>query len=204
MKHLKAVLLTIPVLLSFVFSAVTFAEENGEYFAHYECENFEVNVLGCDMVNADDGDFVFIYNQFINKKSESAAPFGNVSTKVFQDGIELESGYVNSRVFTPDGYEDDMTSIRPNASVNYYECYKLRNTSSPIELEIGELFSFNSTPSECVLELDGGSVDPDEVSYVSGEPTEVSSKYTELEARVAELEKLVEELLKRIEELEAK
>ena len=182
-----------------------------ESYVTFESENMVVNILGCELIHLEgtdyngeyDGDYVAVYYEYTNLTDESKSAGWEVSIDAFQNGIELETEYVPERYFSPEGYEDSDISIRPNATACFYEIYRLKNTTSPIEVEVDELLGFYTDPVECVLSLDGNIVSAETESYVSGEIIEKAS-YEELEEHVSELELLVQQLIQRIEDLENK
>ena len=96
--------------------------------------------------------------------------------------------------YKPEGFERDDTKVRPGGTLPFYELYELRNTSSPIEMEVSELFAFGGQPADCVMSL-GDVRTGSEVDYtVSAVPStdntasDLLERIEALERRVAELE----------------
>lgn len=80
---------------------------------------------------------------FTNNSSTAQSFETAILDRVYQDGVELES------VWTLENYEDldtfDTLTIQPGITKNVVKAYKLSNEESPLEVQISEAFSFNTT-----------------------------------------------------------
>ena len=67
-----------------------------------------------------------------------------IDDTVFQNGVECESAILMS----VDGFDSglQMKEIKPGATLTVQAAYVLNDASSPIEIELTELFSFASDP----------------------------------------------------------
>ena len=88
---------------------------------------------------------VIITYSWTNNSSETTSPMLSISTAVFQDGISMEPALI----YDEPTYDGDMysTDVRPGTTVDVQEAFELSNTTSPIEVEITEAFSWD-TPAE--------------------------------------------------------
>lgn len=87
-----------------------------------------------------DGAPVIAINYTFTNVSDDSPSSMQMSTNisVYQDGVECEDAYfagVNS-----DGYSN---KVKAGVSVDVTRAYKLQNTSSDVEVEVGQLFSFS-------------------------------------------------------------
>ncbi len=83
-------------------------------------------------------DAIMITYDFTNLNPEEAQSFMiAVGDRLYQDGIQLEMAVTGES-------ENTMTSVKNGATVTVKTAYLLRNTQSPIEIELKELFSFSS------------------------------------------------------------
>ena len=59
-------------------------------------------------------------------------------------------------IYDDSAYDDDMytTDVRPGTTVDVQEAFELSNTTSPIEVEITEAFSWDEPAEIAYLELD--------------------------------------------------
>ena len=180
------------VLCSFTVSA--------DPFATFECADGKVDVLGCEVVNNDGKDCVAILMNLTNTSGDSYAPWSEFSITAYQDGIQLSTAYVSERVYKPAGYENEDTKIRPNGLLPFYKTYELRNTVSPVEIEISESFSFSADKAECTLAL-GVKETGSESNYSATAPAVAATPSTTVS--ISELLARIEALEQRVAALEA-
>lgn len=95
---------------------------------------------------------VIITYSWTNNSSETTSPMFSISTAVFQDGIGMNSAFI----YDDPAYDGDMysTDVRPGTTVDVQEAFELSNTTSPIEVEITEAFSWDTPEEISYLELD--------------------------------------------------
>ena len=183
-----------------------------ESYAALETDDGKVDVVGCETYSYEGKNYVYILLNYENRKQESAAPWLEYSVYTYQDGIQLESAYFSR--YAPEGYYDNDTNARPGSILPFYMIYQLRNTTSPVEVEVKESLSWNDETAECILELpaagqntqtnpeNGNAGSAESTGEASGntkegpEESELSRRLTELEERVRQLEETVEDLQK--------
>ena len=83
---------------------------------------------------------VVTYN-WTNGSDETMMAMTALSSKAFQDGIQLESALMTSDNYTP----NVATELKPGASLDVQAAYVLRNTTSPVEFELSEFLSYDNT-----------------------------------------------------------
>lgn len=83
---------------------------------------------------------------FTNNGTATEMFMSVISDMVFQNGVQCEVGIVM------DGTDSmaSMTNVKPGASIEVTQAYVLRDTSSPIEIEVGKLFDFSDKPEKIV------------------------------------------------------
>ncbi len=96
-------------------------------------------------------DAVLITYEFTNNSSEAVSFDYALDDEVFQDGIQLEDVYFLENDEEFDSF--DTVDIKPGVTYEVTKAYKLRNTESSLEVEIGELFSFDDTVITTTVEL---------------------------------------------------
>ncbi len=113
-----------------------------------ELGDFTVSVVSCEIGEDYDGsDVLVIHYGFTNNSRKRASFSGNISAEVFQNGIELD------RAYFADANDASMLSIKPGAGIEVIEAYELPDTSSPVELEITESFSFSDEKLTTTINL---------------------------------------------------
>ncbi len=92
---------------------------------------------------------VKITYSFTNNSSDSKSFDFALSDKIFQGGIGLEESFISS--------DDDFlvdVEIQPGASKDVSKVYVLRDTTTPLDVEIEELISFNSSKLKYTVNLE--------------------------------------------------
>lgn len=94
----------------------------------------------------DDNPAVIVNYLFTNNSEETDSFMMAVSDTVFQGGIELEAGML------VDGHDAGaaLLDIKPGATLEVAMAYVLRDTTSPIEIELSELFDFSDEPVKII------------------------------------------------------
>jgi len=94
----------------------------------------------------DDSPAVVVKYLFTNNSDETDSFITAVSDTVFQGGIELEIGMI------VDGADSSaaLLDIKPGATIEVTMGYVLRDTTSPIEIEVGKLFDYSDNPVKII------------------------------------------------------
>ena len=95
---------------------------------------------------------VIITYSWTNNSGETTSPMLSISTAVFQNGVGMDSAFI----YDNPAYDGDMysTDVRPGTTVDVQEAFELSDTTSPIEVEITEAFSWDTPAEIAYLELD--------------------------------------------------
>lgn len=94
---------------------------------------------------------VIITYSWTNNSSETTSPMLSISTAVFQDGVGMDTAFI----YDDPAYDSGMysTDVRPGTTIDVQEAFELNNTTSPIEVEITEAFSWDTPEEIAYLEL---------------------------------------------------
>lgn len=109
--------------------------------------DYEVVIEKCEHVKDYDGNDVAVVTFVFTNNSSQGATFDYVlQAKAFQDGVEAERNYAYDVL--SDKYDEDgnqYKEIKPGNSINVRIAYTLNSIEKPLEVEVSELFSFDST-----------------------------------------------------------
>ena len=90
----------------------------------------------------DGGDAVCITFTFTNNSDEAEA-FGTATrVTVYQDGVQQDTAIPAD---SPANYGNVLNKVKPGASITVDSVYALANTTSPVEVEVTELFDLDQT-----------------------------------------------------------
>ena len=82
-----------------------------------------------------DGEPVIIVTySWVNNSDETTAAYVSLSEKAYQDGVELSTAYLIDGV----DLESSQVDVKPGAGTTFQKAYYLRNTESPVEVEVTE------------------------------------------------------------------
>lgn len=86
-----------------------------------------------------------------NNSDDTTSSMTAVSCSAFQDGVELETA-----IITDDSYDSDsfMTEVRPGTTIDIQAAFVLPNTTSIVEVEVGEWITFESDSPIAYMEFD--------------------------------------------------
>lgn len=107
-----------------------------------ELGDYAISLNSYEIVEDYEGNPTIVLNMGYTNNSDYASPFyAAIEVTVFQDGIELESAY-----FIDDSIVDStssMLNVMPGAGHAVTEAFVLSNSTSPVEIEITEMFGFS-------------------------------------------------------------
>nr|WP_162612674.1 DUF5067 domain-containing protein [Flavonifractor sp. An135] len=98
---------------------------------------------------------IIVTLSWTNNSEETTSAMLAVNTTAFQDGVELEMAIMMDENY--DG-ESSMKDVRPGTTLDVQYAYVLSNTTSPIEIEVSELFSFDSDAPKLLKTFDPASL----------------------------------------------
>lgn len=98
----------------------------------------------------DGNDALIIEYDWINNSEDTTSPFMTFNIKGFQDGVETDYAVMVEGADLGTGQKD----IRPGGSIEGAQTtVGISDINKPLELELDELFSFNSDPFISVIDL---------------------------------------------------
>ncbi len=141
MKKIFSLLLCLALIGSFAVFALASGESDSE-----EEENpnalgdYEVEILSYRMSEdiLTEEPVIVILFKFTNNSS-SAASFSSLEVDAYQDGVGLIENYFVSDVET----SDQSKQLKSGASIEVEVAFDLNNTTSDVEVEVTEFFSFD-------------------------------------------------------------
>lgn len=148
-KTLSAIL---ALSLAFSMSACGSEESSGNG-DDAELGEYQVEIVGCRKTKDYDGKPVVIvkYN-FTNNSDEPTSFWTAFDDSVYQDGIGLNEAYFLDE--SEDYLEDNqMKEIKTGASLEVEVAYELNDTTTDIDVEVEELFSFDDDVVKKTLSL---------------------------------------------------
>lgn len=104
--------------------------------------DFYVKITGFELIEDYSGDpSILIVYSFTNNSQESTAALYEVSTRAYQNGVELS----DALTYSLDNYDSgiSMKEIQPGTTIDIPCVYLLSSETAPVEFEIGELFSLD-------------------------------------------------------------
>ena len=104
---------------------------------------YQVSIDNAQVVKAyDDANAICLTFTFTNNSDEAQAFGTATSVTVYQDGVEQE---IAMPAESPANYGNSMSKVKPGASITVDNVYALANTTSPVEVEVTELFDLDQT-----------------------------------------------------------
>ncbi len=106
--------------------------------------DYHVSIGDCTFTKDIDENKVIVINySFTNNSDDTVAPLWALSTKAFQDGVQLEIAFV----LNADSYNAEIAQkeLKPGASLEGCQVAYVLTSDSPVEFEVEELISFNDS-----------------------------------------------------------
>jgi hypothetical protein len=106
---------------------------------------YKVEIKGCSLVKDYEGKSVAVVTfSFTNNSSVASSFEGTFEVYAYQNGIEAEdSWYLSDEDY--DNNNNQYKDIKPGTTIEVKEAFTLNDTSSPLEVEVGQFFSFDTT-----------------------------------------------------------
>lgn len=124
---------------------------------------YGVEINNSFMTDDGEGSDLVVVELTFKNESDSATSFGSaITTKLFQNDVELKSGYLpyNHPSYDSDASSNSYTDIKAGASIDVQMVYVLNDKKSPIEIKCIDWESFDqAVVLESEIKLDGTSVD---------------------------------------------
>lgn len=114
--------------------------------------DYHVEITGVSLSTDYEGNpAVIVSYTWTNNSDDTTMPATTVSCSVFQDGVGGEPAILMNEDYDGDS---SLTEVRPGTTVDVQEAFVLGNTTSPIEVEIGEWLTFDDDPPVAYQEFD--------------------------------------------------
>ncbi|MEI5990725.1 hypothetical protein A5881_002230 [Enterococcus termitis] len=92
----------------------------------------------------DDSNIIVVTYDFTNNSKENNTFSSTISDKVFQSGIRIHSALL-TYFLDAKKFKGDITEIQPGATITLRKAYKIRDTTSPVTIEIEGYESSDTT-----------------------------------------------------------
>lgn len=101
---------------------------------------YHVALTGCEFNTDYDGnDIIVVTYDFTNNSEETISPLVGVYIQAFQDGIELENGFVMDAAVCDLGIE--QKDVKPGATLTGCQTCFVLTSESPVEIEVSNIIS---------------------------------------------------------------
>lgn len=117
--------------------------------------DYHVEIKGATLTKDYEGNpAVIVTYAWTNNSEETTNAMTSVSCSVFQDGVELETAIITGN----DAYDSEafMKDVRPGTTLDIQSAFLLSNTTSTLEIEVGEWITFDENPPIAYLEVNPG------------------------------------------------
>ncbi len=138
-----------------VAPVVTPTPEPAEQANVADLGDYHVEIKGATLTEDYEGKpAIIVTYAWTNNSEETTSSMTSVSCSAFQDGVELETAIITGN----DAYDSDafMKDVRPGTTLDIQSAFLLSNTTSPIEIEVGEWITFDENPPIAYLEVNPG------------------------------------------------
>lgn len=151
-KKILCALLTLAVLLAFGLFAIASGEDESSDQGTGSATNaktstlgnYEVEIPSCRLAEDYQGKpIVIVTYRFTNNGEDAISFMVAIETNVYQDGIGLNTCYLaadNANYST----DNQTKEIKTGATIEVEVAYELNDTTTEIEIEVTELFSFSN------------------------------------------------------------
>ncbi len=100
--------------------------------------DYHVEIKGASIVKDDDGSpAIVVTYAWTNNSEDTTMASDTVYPKAFQDGVQLDSTWVNSEEYD---IWADAKEVRPGATIDLQAMFELTSETSTVEFEISEFF----------------------------------------------------------------
>ena len=122
-------------------SAASASSADSSQAASKKKQKYDVSIDDATVGEDYKGNPALIVTYSWTNNSDSAKSFASaLYPKCYQDGVQLGTAMVMSGIDS-DGY---MASVKPGHGTTLQMAYELKDTATPVEIEVGELVNFNN------------------------------------------------------------
>ncbi len=156
MKKFLSLLLSVTLIFSFALFAIASSDSDeretvtqGDNNADNPPENNEIGDYSVEIIDArietpdyyDAKKQVVIKYSYTNNSKDSVSFSTAFDYKAYQDGVELERGYMPGEYYQDGNFIDNFSKeIKPGVSINVEVAYELNNETSDVEAEITDFW----------------------------------------------------------------
>lgn len=116
-----------------------------------QIDDYTISIVSYEFAEDYQGNQALIVTYGFSNTSDDTTNFlFALTAKAFQDGIELETAFINDDTLVDSG--SSMRNVRPGAGLAVTEAYLLTSSTSPVQIEVEESFSFDD--AKIVTEID--------------------------------------------------
>lgn len=115
--------------------------------------DYYVKLTGVTVAEDYEGNPALIVNyDFTNNSEEAASAMFSLNIDVFQNGLELETAIIADASVYDSG--QSMRDIQTGATLSCQDAFVLEDTTSPVEVHVSELISFDDTEVTATYNLE--------------------------------------------------
>ena len=115
--------------------------------------DYYIKLTGVTVAEDYDGNPALIVNyDFTNNSDEAANAMWSLNIDVFQNGLELETAVIADSSVYDSG--QSMRDIQTGATLSCQDAFVLEDTTSPVEIHVSELISFDDTEVTATYNLE--------------------------------------------------
>lgn len=112
-----------------------------------DIDECHVSLLSMDVMSDYKGDPALVLTILYTNNGDKAKPYMTaVSTKLFQNGVQLERAISVKDVDT----QGQMAEVKPGASLELKIAYSIADISVPVEIEFGRYIDFSANPLKII------------------------------------------------------
>lgn len=114
---------------------------------------YHVEIKGAKLAkDYEENPVIVVTYAWTNNSEETTSAMTAIMGKAFQGGIQLDSAIVgDSKVYDSGA---SMKEIRPGATLDVQSAFVLRDTTSPVEVEVGEWLTWDDKPAMAKITYD--------------------------------------------------
>jgi len=117
-----------------------------------EINGFTVSIISYDLTKDYEGKNAILFELgFTNNIDSSTSFMASINVSAFQDGVELETAFITEDA--TGHHSNSMLSVKPGAGLPVSVVFVLSNDTSPVQVEIGDLFGFSSDKIETEITI---------------------------------------------------
>ena len=115
--------------------------------------DYYVEIKGAVVIEDYEGNpAIIVTYAWTNNSDDTTSPMTAVSCDAFQNGVGLETAFIMDDTVYDSG--SSMTEVRPGTTIDVQAAFALSDTTSAVEVEVGEWLTFDDDPPVAYMEFD--------------------------------------------------